>query len=72
MSLWGPMSKSDERYYARMKELDQRKKMSRIVREKRAATYNEWLKSHPEGLTGDNIKDFREYLKRNLTAQEGV
>jgi len=55
-----------------MKELDQRKKMSRIVREKRAAAYNEWLKSHPEGLTGDNIKDFREYLKRNLTAQEGV
>ena len=72
MSLWGPVSKSDERYYARMKALDQRKRESRIAREKRTAAYSEWLKSHSEGLTGDNIKDFREYLKRMLTAQEGI
>jgi hypothetical protein len=63
MSLWGPVSKSDERYYARMKELDQRKRASRIVREKRAVAYKEWLKLHPEGLTGDNLKEFQGYIR---------
>ena len=58
-------TESDKRYFERQRQRDIKHKEALKKMHARGDASIEWHKLHPEGITKDNLQEFKNYIKSN-------